>query len=298
MVEDRIYVDRGIDAGTAALLNNNNGWNSPLAAMAMMNGGMNGFGGNGWLNNPFIYLIFLAMFGRGFGFGNNGWGEGCCNGCNNPQIQALSEQMSSNQNANLLMDGIKGNAQAVSTLAANLNCDFNTLNTAICNIQNAITNVAGQLGFSAEKVINAVNMGDCNVIQALQNCCCQTQQQIANFRGDMALQMCQQTGTLRDGQRDLGQAITQGFSQVAFQAQQDKCDIIRASQDNTQRIVDTLNNHWSNEQAREIQDLKTALSQREQTDTLTQRMFYARNWGWNWNGNDCGCNSCGCGCGL
>lgn len=296
MVEDRIYVDRGIDAGTAALLNNNNGWNSPLAAMAMMNGGMNGM--NGWMSNPFIYLIFLAMFGRGFGFGNNGWGEGCCNGCNNPQIQALSEQMSSNQNANLLMDGIKGNAQAVSTLAANLNCDFNTLNTAICNIQNAITNVAGQLGFSAEKVINAINMGDCNVIQALQNCCCQTQQQIANFRGDMALQMCQQTGTLRDGQRDLGQAITQGFSQVAFQAQQDKCDIIRASQDNTQRIVDTLNNHWSNEQAREIQDLKAALSQREQTDTLTQRMFYARNWGWNWNGNDCGCNSCGCGCGL
>lgn len=295
MVEDRIYVDRGIDAGTAALLNNNNGWNSPLAAMAMMNGGMNGFGGNGWLNNPFIYLIFLAMFGRGFGFGNNGWGEGCNSCCNNPQIQALSEQISSNQNANLLMDGIKGNAQAVSTLAANLNCDFNTLNTAICNIQNAITNVAGQLGFSAEKVINAVNMGDCNVIQALQNCCCQTQQQIANFRGDMALQMCQQTGTLRDGQRDLGQAITQGFSQTAFQAQQDKCDIIRAGQDNTQRIIDTLNNHWTNEQAREIQDLKTALSQKEQTDILTQRILRAN--GWNWN--SCGCNnSCGCGCGL
>lgn len=50
MVEDRIYVDRGIDAGTAALLNNS--WNSPIAAMAMMNNGMNNFGGNGWLNNP------------------------------------------------------------------------------------------------------------------------------------------------------------------------------------------------------------------------------------------------------
>lgn len=58
------------------------------------------------------------------------------------------------------------------------------------------------------------------------------------------------------GQRDLGQAITQGFSQTAFQAQQDKCDIIRAGQDNTQRIIDTLNNHWKDEQAREIQDLK------------------------------------------
>ena len=110
MIEDRIYVDRGIDAGTAALLNNNNGWNSPLAAMAMMNNGMNGFGGNGWLNNPFIYLIFLAMFGRGFGFGNNG------NCCENAQIQALSAQMSDNQNSNLLMDGIKGNTNAISSL--------------------------------------------------------------------------------------------------------------------------------------------------------------------------------------
>lgn len=51
MVEDRIYVDRGIDAGTAALLSNN-GWNSPMAAMAMMNGGMGMNGVNGWMNNP------------------------------------------------------------------------------------------------------------------------------------------------------------------------------------------------------------------------------------------------------
>ena len=52
MVEDRIYVDRGIDAGTAALLSNNR-MNNPLTAMALMNGGMNGMNGvNGWMNNP------------------------------------------------------------------------------------------------------------------------------------------------------------------------------------------------------------------------------------------------------
>lgn len=295
MIDDRIYIDRGIDTGTAALLTNN--MNNPLMAMAMMNGGMGMNGMNGWLNNPFIYLIFLAMFGRGFG--GFGFGNNECNACcNNPQIAALASQMSDNQNSNLIIDGIKGNAQAISTLASNLNCDFNALNTAICNIQNAITNVAGQLGFSAEKVINAVQMGDCNVIQALQNCCCQTQRQISDFQGNVNLQICQQTGELRNGQRDLGQAITQGFSQTAFQAQQDKCDVIRAGQDNTQRIIDTLNNHWADEQAREIQDLKAALSQKEQTDTLTQRFMYARNWVW-----DCGCNNnyncnCGNGCGY
>lgn len=102
----------------------------------------------------------------------------------------------------------------------------------------AIQQVAGQVGFSAERVINAVNLGDCNIIQALQNCCCQTQRQIADFRADVQLQTCQQTSELRNGQRDLGFAITQGFSATAFQAQQDKCDILRAGQDNTQHIID------------------------------------------------------------
>lgn len=38
----------------------------------MMNGGM-----NGWMNNPFAYLMFLALFRNGgFGFGGDGHGAG------------------------------------------------------------------------------------------------------------------------------------------------------------------------------------------------------------------------------
>lgn len=93
---------------------------------------------------------------------------------------------------------------------------------------------------------------------------------------------------MNNGQRDLGFAITQGFSATAFQAQQDKCDILRAGQDNTQRIIDTLNNHWKDEQALKIQDLKFELSQERQNNLLLSRL----------GGNGCGCNnSCGCGCG-
>ena len=73
------------------------------------------------------------------------------------------------------MDGIKGNTTAIGQLATNLNCDFNTLNSAICDVKAGIQQVAGQVGFSAERVINAVNMGDCNVIQAIKDCCCTTQ---------------------------------------------------------------------------------------------------------------------------
>lgn len=287
---ERIYCcdrDNNDNALAAAILANG-GYrrdnDSPWAMAAMMNGGMNGM--NGWMNNPFAYLMFLALFRNGgFSFGGDGH-----NG-------AIRTQLQDNQNANCIKQAIQGNGFALSQLAQTLNIDFNTLQKCCCDVQAAIQQVAGQVGFSAERVINAVNLGDCNVIQALQNCCCQTQRQIADFRGDLFLQNCKDTAELRNGQRDLGQAITQGFSQVAFQAQQDKCDIIRAGQDNTQRIIDTLSNHWTNEQAREIQDLKTKISQQEQTDILTQRIFRANNWNWNGCGynNGCGCgNGCGC----
>lgn len=292
---EKIYCcDRDNNDNTlaAAILANGRRDDNPWAAAAMMNGGMNGM--NGWMNNPFAYLMFLALFRNGeFGFGG-GHGAGVATQGieTQAQLNAIRTQLQDNQNADCIKSAIQGNGFALSQLAQTLNIDFNTLQKCCCDVQAAIQNVAGQVGFSAERVINAINLGDCNIIQALQNCCCQTQRQIADFRADIQLQSCKDTAELRNGQRDLGQAITQGFSQTAFQAQQDKCDIIRAGQDNTQRIIDTLNNHWKDEQAREIQDLKAQLSQKEQTDILTQRIFRAN--GWNWNG--CGCNN-GCGCG-
>lgn len=240
--------------------------------------------------------MFLALFRNGFG----GWGDGhgtvATQGIETQaQLNAIRTQLQDNQNADCIKSAIQGNGFALSQLAQTLNIDFNTLQKCCCDVQAAIQQVAGQVGFSAERVINAVNMGDCNVIQALQNCCCQTQRQIADFRGDVALQMCQQTGELRNGQRDLGQAITQGFSQTAFQAQQDKCDVIRAGQDNTQRIIDTLNNHWKDEQALKIQDLKFQLSQERQNNLINERFNRL-------SGNcgcGCGCNTgCGFGCGC
>lgn len=38
-----------------------NSTNQMLPWMAMMNGGMGGFGGNGMWNNPFMYLVWMWM---------------------------------------------------------------------------------------------------------------------------------------------------------------------------------------------------------------------------------------------
>lgn len=260
----------------------------PMAAM--MGGGM-----NNWMNNPFAYLMFLALFRNGgFGFGGDGAGTATQGIETQAQLNAIRTQLQDNQNADCIKSAIQGNGFALSQLAQTLNIDFNTLQKCCCDVQAAIQQVAGQVGFSAERVINAVNLGDCNVIQALQNCCCQTQRQIADFRGDLLLQNCKDTAELRNGQRDLGFAITQGFSSTAFQAQQDKCDILRAGQDNTQRIIDTLNNHWKDEQALKIQDLKFELSQERQNNLINERFNRLGNCSCGWN-NNCGCgNGCGC----
>lgn len=249
-----------------------------------MGGGM-----NNWMNNPFAYIMFLALFRNGgFGFGGDGAGTATQGIETQAQLNAIRTQLQDNQNADCIKSAIQGNGFALSQLAQTLNIDFNTLQKCCCDVQAAIQQVAGQVGFSAERVINAVNLGDCNIIQALQNCCCQTQRQIADFRADIQLQNCKDTAEIRNGQRDLGFAITQGFSSTAFQAQQDKCDILRAGQDNTQRIIDTLNNHWKDEQALKIQDLKFELSQERQNNYFARLIN---------GGCACGGNSCGCGCG-
>lgn len=85
------------------------------------------------------------------------------------QLNAIRTQLQDNQNADCIKSAIQGNGFALSQLAQTLNIDFNTLQKCCCDVQAAIQQVAGQVGFSAERVINAVNLGACNVIQALQN---------------------------------------------------------------------------------------------------------------------------------
>lgn len=262
-----------------------------LAAAILANGRNNDYGMNGWMNNPFAYLMFLALFRNGgFGFGDwngNGAGAATTQGIEmQAQLNAIRTQLQDNQNADCIKSAIQGNGFALSQLAQTLNIDYNALQKCCCDVQAAIQQVAGQVGFSAEKVINAVNMGDCSVIQAIKDCCCGTQKAILEQGYQNQLAICHQTNDLRNGQRDLGQAITQGFAASSYETQKQTCDIINAGNANTQRIIDQMNAFRSDDQAREIQDLKAKLSQVEQTDILTQRFYRLQ--------NGCGCgNGCG-----
>ena len=87
-----------------------------MGMAAMMNGGC-----NSWNNNPFIWLVFMALFGNGgFGWGNRG-------AMQTGQFDSLRNQIADNQNNQLAMDAIKGNASAINQLATNLGCSVNSL---------------------------------------------------------------------------------------------------------------------------------------------------------------------------
>lgn len=242
------------------------GGNNDAMLLAAMNGGMNG----NW-NNPFVYLVWMMFANRFFG---NEWGNG--QGQQNIEVQnqlaAIRSQLSDNQNSGLLMDAIKGNNAAIGHLASNLNCDFNTLNSAICGVKSAIEHVGGQVGFSSERIINAVNMGDCNVIQAIKDCCCTTQKSILEMGYQNQLQNCQQTNTIMGGINTLNTGMERGFSNVAFQGQQQTCQLVNAGNANTQRIIDVLNCHWNTELQQKYQDAQLELSQQRQNAYLISQL--------------------------
>lgn len=253
---------------------------NPLAMAAMMRDRDDA---DMW-NNPFAYMMMMGMMRYMYGadWNNRDNGADVQRAEIQGQIESLRNQMADNQKSNLLMGAIQGNGNDLKMLASNLNCDFNALQNSICGIQAGIQQLGGQVGFSAERVINAISQGNLQMTIALKDCCCQTQQDIIKMGYDNQL-----------GQKDIVNQMQQGFSytntgieraasNLGFQLQQDKCDVIRAGENNTQRIIDTLTGHWSQEQANEIQDLKFKNSQLQQNIYLANLM----------NGG------CGCGAGV
>lgn len=254
--------------------------NNPLAMAAMLR---NRDDDDMW-NNPFAYMMMMGMMRYMYGadWNNRDNGADVQRAEIQSQIESLRNQMADNQNSNLLMGAIQGNGNDLKMLASNLNCDFNALQNSICGIQAGIQQLGGQVGFSAERVINAISQGNLQMTIALKDCCCQTQQNIIKMGYDNQLGQKDIVNQMQQGFNYTNTGIERAASNLGFQMQQDKCDVIRAGENNTQRIIDTLTGHWSQEQANEIQDLKFKNSQLQQNIYLANLM----------NGG------CGCGAGV
>lgn len=260
----------------AALANNNNA----AEMLALMNNN------NNWNNNPFAYMMFLALFSQ-WGFGRNGYGNGCDCGATAAlqgselmsRINQIGNQLSDNQNSNLVMQAIQGNHNAMHELATSLNVGFRDVSLAASNIQSAITAVSGNIGTSAQNVINSVLLGNKDLTQAIQNCCCENKMGVQKMGYENQIATLNQTNTLQERLTNIANGIQQGFASTAYETQRQTCDIINSGKDNTQRIIDTLNNHWSMETSQALQDAKFEISQLKQNQYLVSNL-----------GGGCSCN--------
>lgn len=233
MLEDKIIVqDRGFDAGLAALMQNANKGNmDPAALMAMMNNN-GGMGGNGcwWI---WIILLFFVWGGwGGNGFGNRG-GE----------ASQLASQLNTDANTNLLMQAINGNKEAISTLSNTLNCDINSVQSALNTINTSVSQIACDTKLSGAQVINAIQSGNANLASQLASCCCDVRNAITTQGYESQLAIVNQTNTLTSNANTqfniLGakidaqtQIINDKFCQLEMREMQNKIDSLR--QENTQ----------------------------------------------------------------
>lgn len=189
----------------------------------------NGNGMNNQWNNPFMYLIWLAMFsgGNGFGFGNNGAAT-----ANAMNIQDLQNLIQDNHNSDLTMQAVNGNTAAITQLAG-------ILNTSTDNITAAINTMSGNM-----------QQGFCGI-----------KTEILQQGAAINLANCQQTNTILQQSQAIQNALSTGFNNIGFQMERNICDVKETSTANTQRIIDTLNNHWTSEQQTLINSLQSQLSE-------------------------------------
>lgn len=171
----------------------------------------------------------------GFGFGGNraGVAAGDVQAANNAAaIQNLSDLIQDNHNSDLTMQAINGNTAAISQLAG-------VLNTSVDAVTAAINAMSSQM-----------QTGMCGIKSDILSQGYQNQ-----------LSTCQQTNTILQQSQAITNTIQNGFTSIGHQIQMMGCDIEKNDLANTQKIIDTLNNHWGQEQQGIINSLQSQLSE-------------------------------------
>ena len=163
----------------------NNGTDS-ATAMAMMN------------NNPWMYLVMLALFGGG-AWGNRG--NNALDIETQSKLNSLQTQINDNNNNQWAREAIQGNNFAISQLAQNLNVDSNAMREAVGTVKDAVFNLGASNGMGFMGVTNAINLGNLNLVQQLKDCCCAAQKQILEQGYQGRIETINQTNDLLTGMR-------------------------------------------------------------------------------------------------
>lgn len=209
--------DRGsLDSSAiiASLMNNKGVDPNLMALLSNASKNQDAWGGSGcwWI---WVIIMFWLWGGNGNIFGRNGGLDG------------IPNQINNDFGRDILLQAINGNGTAISQLASTLNCDMNTLQNAICQVQSSIQGVGNQVGMSGQQIINAIQAGNCQIGHQIADCCCNVRTAITTQGYENQLATINQTNALQSTMNGNNQAILARLDAMSNQALLDKIDALR-----------------------------------------------------------------------
>ena len=187
-----------------------------------------------WGGNGLLWIFLLLLFGWGNnGFNNNGRAaEG--------NIDAAIERARANGLSDqAILEAVKGNQTVIQTLASTFNTDNATIQQSLNVLNSGVDKLSGQIGLNGSQVVNAIQLGNQNLIQQLMSCCCEVKSLVLEQANANRFATMEQTNTLSDrlqtGFSDLHNLIdtqtaqmTAGFQSVKDMMTQSKIDSLQA----------------------------------------------------------------------
>ena len=139
----------------------------PNLLLALQNNGGFGSGNGAWW-----WIMFMWMM----------WDRNGRNGNFNDYLASVN----GNEGRQYLADIMNGRFDNLNTLAQMVNTSVEGVKTGVFGLQNAITEVSGQIGMSGLQTINAIQSGNTSILSKLCECCCENR-----------LAICQQTNSIQ-----------------------------------------------------------------------------------------------------
>lgn len=201
----------------------------------------------GYEGQWFIWIIFLFLI---MGWKNNGSKNG------GTDTGFIANQLNNDTGRELLMQAINGNSNAISQLSSTLNCDVNSIRTAISELQNQICQVGNQVGMGTQQVINAIQQGNCHLGNQLAQCCCSIQDSITKANYENQISNLNQTNTLQNSINGVNSSVERGFSTTAYETANQTCELKNAIAEQTRIINDKFCQLEMREMAKENRDLR------------------------------------------
>ena len=277
-------------------------------ALALRNSGSNdndGFGGGNGAWWVIILILFFAIGGWGRGFGNNG-NDGGNSGSNCLDTATLVAALGGNRGY-----GYSG--------GINEAFNFNQLDNGIRGLERGLCD-----GFYSMN--NSIN----SVASALQQCCCETQQNMLQGFNGVDRSICNLGYNMGQGFNGIDKSIMQsnfnvqagfngltnqlascccdlerGQENIKYAVSQATNDILVANDKNTDRIINFLTQTEMQNLRTQVDEYRTQLQQATQTQNIVNQLMpvakpayitcspYASAFGYPFS-NGCGCNTGGC----